>query len=384
MPHKKLSTKEFIDRCKVIHGNKYDYSKTILETTKNKIIITCPVHGDFSIMPFNHLINKQGCKICFNESRMLSKDEYFKRVKKKFKDYFSYNEGSFINVNENIEIYCPIHGHYIYNAKSHLYSKFGCPKCTTAYARNTKYTKEEFIEKCNKIHKNKFNYDKVEYYNRSKLVIITCPIHGDFKQSPAIHMRGCGCNKCSNENKNTNKLTKNMFIKKSIGVHGMIYDYSKVEYIHAHKKVTIICPKHGEFYQEPASHIYSKCGCPKCKESKAENIIRDMLMKNNIFFISQHKFLDCKYKRPLPFDFYIPDINCVIEFQGEQHYNPLRFLSKVDGIKKLKDTRRNDVIKKQYCTLKSIYLFEITYKDNIKEKINTLLKYYFSFKCNLS
>jgi len=125
-----------------------------------------------------------------------------------------------------------------------------------------KLTNDEFIEKAQQIHENKYDYSNVVYINNMKKVEIICknPKHGSFLQAANNHLRGCGCPKCGK----SIKLTKEEFIEKSELKHGLKYDYSKVVYVHSHKKVSIICKEHGEFEQSPNHHIIQGNGCPKC------------------------------------------------------------------------------------------------------------------------
>ena len=118
---------------------------------------------------------------------------------------------------------------------------------------------EEFILKSRIIHGYKYDYSKVEYVNAFKKICIICPIHGEFWQTPNNHLRGHGCPVCSGNIKYTN----DSFITKANEVHNNKYDYSKINYTGNHNKVCIICPEHGEFYQEAKRHLEG-CGCPKC------------------------------------------------------------------------------------------------------------------------
>lgn len=104
-------------------------------------------------------------------------------------------------------------------------------------------TQSEFIKKSKLIHNNNYSYDKVEYINYNTPVIITCPIHGDFAQTPGKHLNGQGCPKCAGKD-----FTTEEFIRRSKLIHGSKYDYSQTKYIDAHSPLKIICPKHGEFY----------------------------------------------------------------------------------------------------------------------------------------
>lgn len=127
-----------------------------------------------------------------------------------------------------------------------------------------KWTTKSFIDACNYIHGGRYYYDKTNYVRRDKKVIITCPVHGDFEQTPGNHLYGYGCALCAG----VNKLTPETFIVKAKKVHGDTYDYSLVTGdISSHRKVTIVCPEHGAFQQTPTGHLSGK-GCLKCASKK--------------------------------------------------------------------------------------------------------------------
>lgn len=127
-----------------------------------------------------------------------------------------------------------------------------------------KLTTNEFINKSNLTHKNKFDYSYVDYKNNCKKVKIICPIHKGFFQKPQNHLAGKGCKKCANYNLHEKrKFTTEQFIKKSKKIHGNKYDYSKSIHKNISTKLIIICSIHGFFKQSPYVH-WSGCGCPKC------------------------------------------------------------------------------------------------------------------------
>lgn len=106
-------------------------------------------------------------------------------------------------------------------------------------------------------------------------------------------------------------------------------------------------------------------GCPKCKQSHGEEKVENWLKENNVSYLREYRFSDCKYKRFLPFDFYLPDYNLCIEYQGEQHYKPVTFngCSKVESENKFKTQKIKDDIKKKYCLMNNINFLEISYKE---------------------
>ena len=170
------------------------------------------------------------------------------------------------------------------------------------------------------------------------------------------------------------------FINKSKKIHGNKYDYSLVNYKGGKYKVIIICPKHGEFLQTPFAHSSPSMtqGCPFCKISKGEDEIEKYLLKNNILYKRELRYKNCinpKTNKTLPFDFYIPDLNLIIEYHGEQHYKKMGgYFEERDG--GLEGRQYRDNIKKQYCLNNKINFLEISYTNF--NKINLILDEYFT------
>ena len=133
---------------------------------------------------------------------------------------------------------------------------------------------ENFINKAKQIHNDKYDYSKVNYVNSKTKVCIICPKHGEFWQEPRHHLSKHGCPMCGKENSDRKQsLTLNEFIEKSNQIHNGKYSYDKVNYVNAETKVCIICPKHGEFWQAPHSHLRGQ-GCPKCGRERNINSIK--------------------------------------------------------------------------------------------------------------
>lgn len=166
------------------------------------------------------------------------------------------------------------------------------------------------------------------------------------------------------------RLTTDEFIKRSIKIHGDKYNYSLVDYISKWSKVKIICPVHGVF-EQIAKHHWSGHGCPTCNESKGENNINEYLINHNINFKREYIVEGCKNKRHLRFDFGIfkdKELILLIEFDGEQHFEPFKYFGGDDN---LILTQKRDNIKNDYCQEHNIKLLRIKY-NQIKQ-INKIL-----------
>ena len=277
---------------------------------------------------------------------------------------YNYSLVNYVNQKIKVKIVCPIHGEFEQTPKSHLQGK-GCLLCGRNEMK-TKLTKNEdlFTFNAKKTHNNKYDYSLIKYKGSHVKIKIICPIHGEFEQTPSNHLKGHGCTYCTYNNSNLEK-----FIENGQKTHNNKYDYSLVKYRNNKTKVKIICPTHGEFEQSPDHHINRKHGCPSCKESKGEYKIREILTENNIKFIPQYKFNECKNKLELPFDFFLPDYNTCIEFNGIQHYKPVKYFG---GEEKLKEQQINDKIKKDFCEDHDIKLVIIRYNESVEDKLKNL------------
>lgn len=196
---KRLTTEEFVEKARKIHGNKYDYSKVEYKDSHTKVSIICPIHGEFLQTPNNHL-NGQQCPFCSYPNINLSKEKFVSLAKNVHGDKYDYSKVVYKNTKDKVIIICPIHGEFSQSFEKHVVRGQGCPKCV---GKNKDTS--EFIFQANKIHKNKYDYSKTNYISAITKVTIICPIHGEFLQSPAKHLCGDGCPKC-NSSKLENSL----------------------------------------------------------------------------------------------------------------------------------------------------------------------------------
>ena len=264
---------------------------------------------------------------------------------------YDYSLVEYINAKTKVKIICSKHGIFEQTPDNHLQGK-GCKKC----AGNTIYSIEEIVEKFHNVHNNRYSYDNLEYRGIFSKIKINCYEHGDFFQTAKAHIDGKGCPKCNGRSL-TNDEIKTILLK----IHDNKYDYSESEFKRAKDKIKIKCNIHGEFMQVLDCHKRGS-GCPKCKNSKGEKIIREFLENKKIKFEAQKTFNNCKNTKTnklLLFDFYLSDINLCIEYDGEQHFNPMRF-SKHN---KLEDIQFRDNIKNDFCKENKIKLIRISYKD---------------------
>ena len=360
---KKLTTEEFNSKASEIHNDKYIYSLVEYHGIKTKVKIICPMHGMFEQTPHHHIIRKQGCGKCgyINVSKNTRKETkiFINEAKKIHNDKYDYSKVDYINSHTKVKIICSEHGVFEQTPTNHLQGQT-CGKCN-----GLNKTTDDFVNEAKIIHGDKYDYSKVNYINRKTKIKIICPKHGEFEQLPYPHLSyKQGCPKCIGMNKTTD-----IFIGEAKLIHGDKYDYSKTMYIKSKIKIDIICPKHGLFKQSPNMHLKGQ-GCPICKESKGEKKVREFLNKHNITFIQQHTFFDCKNINVLPFDFYLPNHNICIEYDGVHHFKPV---NRFGGEKGFLLTKQNDLIKNKFCLVNKINLIRIPYFGDVTFHLKTLL-----------
>ena len=367
---KKLTAKEFVERAKIVHGDKYDYSKVDYKGSNEDVFIICPIHGACS-----HLEGK-GCLECGIEHKTKKTDEFIIKAKKVHGDKYDYSETVYRGGKKDVTIKCPIHGYFTQRANSHL-NGHGCKECGKKLINKSKIVPiDKLLKKFNEIHHNTYTYDFSTYIDGKKEMRMYCPIHGEFWQTPANHLNGHGCQKCAIElSAKKHFKGSDKFIEEAKKIHGDKYDYSKVDYKGADKDVIIICPIHGEFKQIASEHLRGR-GCKFCVESKLENEVNNALIDSNIHFERQKRF---KWLGRKSLDFYIPKYKIAIECQGEQHYHPVKFGGKTQkNEKELFDLQvKRDKLKKKLCEENNIKLFYFThYEDSLAiRNVNNLIKH---------
>lgn len=227
-----------------------------------------------------------------------------------------------------------------------------------------KLTHKEILDRLEKLHPGKYKYDLSDVNNVNDKVKIICDNHG-ITSTKLYYLLNSGtiCKYCAKEN--SNKLQRRgleSFVKMSIDKFGPdSFDYSKVNYVNNRTKVTLTCKKHNiQFDQVPHQHLMGNTSCPKCLKviSVGEKAIRDILIKNNMKYSEQHSFKDCRNRYILKFDFYLPDCNTIVEYDGKQHFIP-----GWNSFKEFERTKENDIIKNKYCLDNGIKIIRISYLD---------------------
>jgi len=192
--NKQRKTKgDFVKESKLIHGDKYDYSKVKYVNYNTKVTITCQTHGDFNQTPGGHLSGR-GCKYC-SQNHPMNTRMFIEKSRFVFGDVYGYDKTDYTTSSKKVTITCPIHGDFRKSPNNHLIKKQGCPRCSKIIDTIS------FIEKSKSRFINNFNYDKTHYTSMDDECVVTCVTHGDIVVTPKYHINSSyGCKSCSNSN----------------------------------------------------------------------------------------------------------------------------------------------------------------------------------------
>ena len=197
-----MKLEEFLIKSINKHGLKFDYSRIRKEniSSREKVKIICPIHGEFIQISQAHYLSDHGCEKCSYDYRKKMQtgtlEEFIIKANLKHNGFYDYSESKYINDRTKIKIICPTHGAFYQSPNNHY--KYACLDCGNISSSKERLSSvDDFIKKSNKIHNNYYSYEFVNFKGVYHKVEIVCPKHGVFSQIPSNHVKGVGCMKCS-------------------------------------------------------------------------------------------------------------------------------------------------------------------------------------------
>lgn len=343
---------------------------------KTKISHLCKIHNVLWDISPDGALAGYGCPECHKERKSLSmrktRLEYIAELS--IKNPTVKLIGEYINATTKTLHYCTIHDEYWDISSECALRGQGCSYCRIERLKEAMtWTHEYYVEKLS------VNNPDVEvvgaYINTITPILHYCKKHKLYWDiAPYSALQGCGCPECHKERIST-KLRKSQE-QYEIDVANVNPDIIVVgEYVHSHLPLLHECKKCGFVWPAHPSGILNGEGCPQCRESRGEKDIKKYLNIHNISYIPQYRFKDCKYKKPLSFDFYLPQYNTCIEYQGEQHYRVVDFFGGKDEFELRK---KRDEIKRNYCYSNNIRLLYISYREDIAQVLDEFFSFEYS------
>lgn len=245
-----------------------------------------------------------------------------------------------------------------------------CPKC--GIENRSKLRRKTIDQFKNEVKKINPEIEVVgEYINIDTPILCRCNIcNCEWFANPWHVSHDTGCPKCANLYRRSHEEYVNDVYNVNPDIE-IISEFKGVE-----EKIEYKCKIHNIHLSTTSKLLFmGHNGCPQCNRSKGENMVSKYLNEKGIKFMPQYKFDDCKDILQLPFDFYLPDYNICIEYDGIQHFEPVDFASKGEewARKMFENTKKHDEIKNNYCLEHGIKLLRIKYTEDINKKLDMFL-----------
>jgi len=366
---------------------KFEPDGKFININTSKIKVICPKHG-ISIKPYVRLLKKRtkyACAKCgreaSNASASLSKDEAQKKLEAKYPDLKFILPDDYKNTYDKVKIICPKHGESENVVKFLLSKRYqhGCKECYKESRIGVKLLPvEEVIARAKKYHP-EYDYSKVDYKGMHTKVKVICPKHGEFMTKPNDLVNGHGCRKCADEKcRILQPKDWREYVKQSEAVHkGVRYIKNPDDTLRSSNKVLIHCNVCNRDYTQLLTDHLNGRGCKWCNASSYEKAIVEKLEEYGINFVFQYRVTvnDRYYWQ----DFYLPDINVILEHHGKHHYLQKKYDSVITE-EYVATTRRNDAIKEQAAKEKGINYHIISYKEDTIKALDNILKQYYRYK----
>ncbi len=140
----KLTTEEFIEACKEVHGTLYSYEKTVYADSRSPVIVTCKVHGDWHPVAYSHKAGK-GCQACHlvnvTDGTRKTTEQFIQDAKTVHGEKYDYSKSAYIGARKKITITCPEHGDFEQLASDHTVQGSGCRSCQSCGFNTSKPAK---------------------------------------------------------------------------------------------------------------------------------------------------------------------------------------------------------------------------------------------------
>lgn len=308
---------------------------------------------------------KRYCNSC-SKSKRFESNKYIEAIKKRC-DELNYTLLDF-NINKASDVFRYICNKHIDKGElTSSYSRMitagnGCKYCGIE-SRGIKHrvSREDIIKTLNG---KGFSYVNHDYVRRSSNSSSKVRIHCICNNHPNkgiqyldyynLQHNKAGCKYCVGKDRTLEDL-QSEFNKNYRGI-------TIINFVN-YRNITVRCNKCGYVWETMGVNINTGHGCPKCNMSNYEKRVESVLLDNDIKYIPQYKYEDCRDINPLPFDFYLIDTGTLIEVDGQGHYYPVNYggISDKKAEEHYETTQRHDKIKSDYCRSNSINLIRIPY-----------------------
>jgi hypothetical protein len=361
---KRKTNDEFLNEVFKLVGNEYKVISKYIDAKTKIEIIHMKCNTKYEVSP-NSFLSGRRCPYC--TGKLMNHDEFVKKVYNLVGNEYEVI-GTYKKSSSKLKMKHNICNHTYEVKPNNFLNGRRCPKC---FKRNDKKSHEKFVEEVFNLVSNE--YEVLSEYKNSKTKIkMKHNICGTvYNVHPVSFLGGCRCPKCAKNMKKTNDIFKKE-------IHDIVEDEYEVleDYINDATKIKFRHNLCGHEWNISPNSFLKGTRCPFCNCSKGEKKIKDFFDKNNVDYLPQYKFDDCKNKFSLPFDFAVIDkqnnLMCLIEYDGIQHFEPVKHFG---GNERFEVLKFLDSIKNEYCFINNIPLLRIPYWkfDNIEKELSSYL-----------
>lgn len=365
----------------------WEYVGVKTDGRRTEALVICPAHRErgTQIVQISSLQSGQGCKYCARNVR-LTNEEYVDRVHNVLPHIEIRSE--YISQTHKVIAYCTKHN-VEWEARPYdllRSSACGCKECARDASSASRFksleTRNEQLKRTNPNLR-----IESEILEKGKPVKFRCMVcqHVWETSRPHIYYSGRSiCPRCAKRSAYLKMRKTDQEFRDEMKNH-LPHIIPIDEYVNGTTPIRFYCTKHNVYYTKtPNQVLCNKNGCPKCVPKYAENSVADVLDEFGVEYIREYTFEECRDKYKLPFDFYLPEYNVAVEYDGEDHYMPINRNGRGEkvSVDKLKYTQHHDKIKNDYCVANGVGLIRIPYweKNNLEEFIRQQL----STVCNIN
>lgn len=351
---KKKSNEKFLREVSELTGEDYTFLGKY-ESSKVKIPVRHNICGyEYDVYPGNFLSGYK-CARCSGQE-VYTDEEFKRRVKELVGDDYTFQE-IYVNSSTKLSVKHNKCGNMYGVIPNTFLRGSRCPYCKV---RKKKKSNEQFIKEVKERAGDDYTFQE-EYKGAQTKIKVRHNVCGfEFMITPSSFLNKAPCRRCSKTIKPTTAEFKKIVEKSGNGEYEVLG-----KYINNLTKVKMKHKTCGYVYSVIPSSFTSGTRCPRCISSRGEERIADYLDKKEIIYQREKMFLGTGGKR---FDFYIEKINLCIEYDGEQHFKPVKHWG---GEEALRKAQKSDLFKNEFCNENGIELIRIPYWDF--ERIEFLL-----------
>ena len=352
----------FKQEVKDVVGNEYVFLDTYINSHTKLRVKHNKCNNVYKVQPSDFLRGSR-CPYCYGNAKKTN-DQFRQKVYDLVEDEYMFID-PYVNTSTKIRVKHNKCGHIYKVDPSSFLRGSRCPKCFD----NHKKTNAQFKHEVYNLVGNDYIFLEPYVNSYTKIKVKHNKCGHVYKVKPNAFLNGKRCPSCAVVSKRKTDAQFEQVVHNLVGDEYTFLD----NYVDARTKLRVKHNKCGNTYEVTPSNFLQGCRCPYCNKPKGEDIINKILKSLNIKYEYQKTFDDLRDVQPLSYDFFIPDQNILIEYQGIQHYQPIGYFG---GGTTFMKQQKHDKMKADYAKDHNYNLITVPYtKDTISKIKKYLIKH---------